>query len=195
LEFDWKGYNHFPTVLFAPYVGQPPDESAKRFSALSKDGKGQKVIDSLKSEFPYLRSLSVEYSSSVPSVFAEVEGQRRKFPVGLISDGVNKLLSILLGIASFPNGTVLIDQIEDGFYFKKLPSIWKVIHEFAKENHTQIFATTHSGECLNALLPQLEMNEGDFALLRAARSDESTQFSVINGRRFGSALSQEFELR
>jgi AAA15 family ATPase/GTPase len=89
----------------------------------------------------------------------------------------------------------LIDQIEDGFYFKKMPSIWKIIHRFAKEKRTQIFATTHSHECMNALLPVLEANEDDFALLRASRSGDAAKVSVINGRQFSSALSQEFELR
>ena len=128
-------------------------------------------------------------------VYAEVDGTSRKFPVALISDGVNKLLSILLAIANFPNGTVLIDQIEDGFYFKKMPSIWKVIRSFAKDNNTQIFATTHSQECLTALLPTLEANQEDFALLHASRAGDSARFTVANGRRFLSALSQEFELR
>lgn len=124
-----------------------------------------------------------------------MQGQNHKLPVGLISDGVNKLLSLLIAIGSNPNGIVLIDQIEDGFYFKKMASTWKVIHKFARENRTQIFGTTHSQECLAALLPVLEANEEDFALLRASRSDDSIRFSVNNGRRFASALSQEFELR
>jgi AAA15 family ATPase/GTPase len=113
----------------------------------------------------------------------------------LISGGVNKLLSILVGIASHANGTVLIDQFEDGFYFKKLPSIWKTIHKFAKENGTQLFATTHSQECLNALLPVLEANEEDFALVRASRLNNVPTLRVIDGKGFSSALSQEFELR
>jgi AAA15 family ATPase/GTPase len=108
---------------------------------------------------------------------------------------VEKLLSILFAIADSPNGTLLIDQIEDGFYFKRLPSIWRVIHKFAKENGTQIFATTHSQECLDALLPVLEENEDDFALLRASRTPDSVEISASNGRRFASALAQEFEVR
>src|ERR1035438_4074977 len=111
-------------------------------------------------------------------VFAELHEHNRKFPVGLVSDGVNKLLILLLGIAINKNGIILIDQIEDGFYFKRMASTWKVIDKFAKENGTQIFATTHSKECLDALLPVIEENEDDFALLRASRSDDSIRFSI-----------------
>jgi AAA15 family ATPase/GTPase len=100
-----------------------------------------------------------------------------------------------LSIASASKGTLLIDQIEDGFYFKKMPSIWKIIHRLAIEKGTQIFATTHSQECLTALLPVLEEHEDDFALLRASRANGSSQIQVSEGRRFAAALSQEFEVR
>jgi hypothetical protein len=195
LVYEGRSDNYFSTRFFGPHISNPPHESANRFSVLSKDGKHQPIIDALREEFPFVSDLSLEIDSGTAIVFAELEGQRRRLPVGLISDGVNKLLGILLTIATSPNGTLLIDQIEDGFYFKKMASTWKVIHKFAKANGTQIFATTHSKECLDALLPVLEANEDDFALLRASRTDDSIRFSVNNGRRFASALSQEFELR
>jgi hypothetical protein len=184
-----------PIEFLGPYIIENPKKNAENFSTLSTNGRLQPVVDAMRGEFPFLKGLSLEIYSGAPAVFAEVEGKSRKFPVGLISDGVNKLITILLCIATKPNGTILIDQIEDGFYFKRMPSIWRAIHRFAKENNTQIFATTHSKECLDALLPVLEANEEDFALLRANRSDNSIGFSVNNGRRFSSALSQEFELR
>jgi len=193
--FEGVSENYFLTHFVGPHIPNSPQENASLFSELSKDGRLQPVIDAMREEFPFVNTLSLEINSGFATVFAEVEGQKHRLPVGLISDGVHKLLTILLIIATSPNGTILIDEIEDGFYFKKMASTWKVIHGFAKANGTQIFATTHSQECLAALLPVLEANEDDFALIRASRSNGSIRFSVNDGRRFASALSQEFELR
>jgi hypothetical protein len=195
LTLEVPPHEHFPTLHFGPHISDLPQENASRFSELSKDGRIQPVIEALRAEFPFIKTMSLEINSGTPTVFAEVHGTHRKLPVGLISDGVNKLLSLLLGIANDPGGTILIDQIEDGFYFKKMASTWRVIHNFANANGTQIFATTHSQECLDALLPALEANESDFALLRASRSEGAVRFAVSNGRQFGAALSQEFEIR
>jgi len=195
LVFEGGSENYFLTHFVGPHIPNSPQENASLFSELSKDGRLQPVIDAMREEFPFVNTLSLEINSGFATVFAEVEGQKHRLPVGLISDGVHKLLTILLIIATSPNGTILIDEIEDGFYFKKMASTWKVIHGFAKANGTQIFATTHSQECLAALLPVLEANEDDFALIRASRSNGSIRFSVNDGRRFASALSQEFELR
>jgi hypothetical protein len=168
---------------------------AEKLSELSKEGEAEPIVDALRSEFPFLKDLSLELDGWSTSVFASVEGSKRKFPSALVSDGFNKLLSILLGIASVSKGTLLIDQIEDGFYYKKLPSIWNVICRFAIEKDVQIFATTHSRECLEALLPVIEKNENDFALLSASKMNGASRITVSNGRRFASALAQEFEVR
>jgi hypothetical protein len=178
-----------------PHSLNNPQWLAARFSSLDKEGETRPVLSALQSEFPFLKDLSLALDGGNPAVFASLEGSKRKLPAALVSDGFNKLLGILLSIASASKGTLLIDQIEDGFYFKKLPSIWKIIHQFALEKGTQIFATTHSQECLSALLPVLEAHEDDFALLRASRSEGVSKLTVIDGKGFSSMLSQEFEVR
>jgi AAA15 family ATPase/GTPase len=168
---------------------------AEKLSELSKEGEATPIVDALRSEFPFLKDLSLELDGWSTSVFASVEGSKRKLPAALISDGFNKLLGILLSIVTASKGMLLIDQIEDGFYFKKLPALWRIIHRFASDREVQVFATTHSHECLQALLPVIESNENDFALLRASNSNGSSRITASNGRRFSAALSQEFEVR
>ena len=184
-----------PCEYFGPHSHNVPQWLASRFSDLSKEGETAPILEALRGEFSFLRELSIELDAGYASVFASIDGLKRKIPAALVSDGFNKLLGILLSIVSASKGTLLIDQIEDGFYFKKLPSIWKTIHKLAKASGTQIFATTHSRECLEALLPVVEENEEDFALLRASRVEDSIKFRLINGKQFESVLSQGFELR
>jgi AAA15 family ATPase/GTPase len=142
-----------------------------------------------------LKSLSIEYFAHLPSVFASLRGQEKKIPVGLLSDGVNKLMGILLGIAAYKGGTVLIDQIEDGFYYDRLASIWKLIYEFASVYSVQIFATTHSQECLQALLPILATNQNGFSLLRSERLNGTSTVARFDGSQMFSALSKDGEIR
>ena len=44
---------------------------------------------------------------------------------------------------------VLIDEIENGFHYEALETLWKAVIEIAKEHKVQIFATTHSWENIN----------------------------------------------
>ncbi len=45
---------------------------------------------------------------------------------------------------------MLIDEIENGVYYDELPAMWRVIDQAAREADCQVFATTHSRECVVA---------------------------------------------
>jgi AAA15 family ATPase/GTPase len=116
-------------------------------------------------------------------------------PVALISDGINKLLSLLLGMATYPKGSILIDQIEDGFYYSSMPSIWKTLYRFAVQYDCQIFATSHNIEYMRAMREVMHGNEDDFALLHAQRDNGTCSIRTTQGRFFEATLEQGFEVR
>ena len=195
LQFGTVPIDFFPVIWFHPNVGDSADEVGKRYSTLSKKGELDPVINALKGEFDFLDDISLEFLSSAPMIFASIKGSKVKMPLGLISDGVNRLLAILLGIAYFKGGAILIDQLEDGFYFDRLPSIWKVLHQFAVDRNCQLFITTHSRECLESMIPTLAGNEDDFVLLRAERQGTNSTFTSIEGKFLEGALKQGFDPR
>jgi hypothetical protein len=195
LEFEGSSSEYFPVILFGPHVTNAPDENARRFSTLSREGKDESIVKALKDEYSFLDGLGIEYASGIPSVFASVRGSTKKLAVGLLSDGVNKLLSILLGIATYPGGTILIDQIEDGFYYDRFESIWKTIYSFAVLHHAQIFATSHSRECLRALLPVAQEHTSDLCLLRTKRERTTCSISQFDGEGLLAALQKNGEIR
>ena len=85
-------------------------------------------------------------------LFASVKGLGEKLPLVLISAGVSKTVSLLIAAAVSRGGVVVVDEIENGLYFGKMELIWASLVELCKENDTQLFATTHSRECLIAWL-------------------------------------------
>jgi AAA domain, putative AbiEii toxin, Type IV TA system len=196
IQYETSDVPYFPSLWFTPGVAEGAEEIAKRFSEIDKRGDLPPVLEAFKAEFPFVTGLSIQYFSGFPMVFASVEGRSKKMPVPLISDGVSRLLSILVGIAYMKGGAVLIDQLEDGFHYTLLPSIWATLHSFAILFKVQLFVTTHSRECIDAMLPVIEKNEGDFALLVAGqnKSGEATVRSV-EGKLFKSSISQGFDLR
>lgn len=195
LKFDVPEVDFFPCVWFSPGASETPDENAKRFSELDKKGETDAVLQVLSKEFSYITGLSINYHAGIPMVFAELKDKQRKLPVPLLSDGVNRLLGICLGIVTFAGGTVLVDQIEDGFHHKLLPSIWNSIHSLATSYKVQMFISTHSEECIQAMLPALKGNEDDFRLLRASKKDVGCAIDSLSGKYLQSAVEQEFEVR
>lgn len=197
LQFEIGNIAHFPAVWFTPGAGESADENARRFSELTKRGNGDidLVIGALRKEFEFIEDLSIQYHAGIPMVFARVKGKMRLMPVALLSDGINRLLGICLGLVYFKCGTVLIDQLEDGFHHELLVSIWSSVYVLAEKFKIQVFVTTHSRECLKAMEPTVQGHEDDFCLLRASRTDQGCNIRSLTGEYLEFALEQDFEVR
>jgi predicted ATPase len=145
--------------------------------------------------FPEVKGLSVLSPGGNPSIYAEVRGLNRKIPAGLLSAGVNKLIVILVAIESWRRGVVLIDEIENGLYYKIDQAIWAAISDFAIENETQLFVTTHSKEFLEAVAPLANQGDKKYSLFRIERDNGEARVEEFGGREFAGAVERGFEVR
>ena len=197
LEIDAPGVTYFPCIWYTPGSNENPEDNAKRFSELDKrgDGKLDYVKSAIFKEFPFIKGVSIQYHAGTPVMFADLEKKQRKMPVALLSDGINRLLGICLSLAYFEGGTMLIDQFEDGFHYKLLPSIWSSVYELATHFRVQLFVSSHSKECMDALLPSMRGHEEEFCLLQASRTEIGCSIKSLAGNYLESALEQEFEVR
>lgn len=184
-----------PISLFSSSMAMNAAENASRFSELDQQGKSGIVVDALKKEFPYIEKISIQVVSGVPTLHATVSFSQMQIPLGLLSGGINKLTGILLAVALKSHGIVLIDEIENGLHYDHLRTIWSSLLHICKEQNTQIFASTHSQECLNAALETIRGNEDDFALIRTERVDGRCKAQAFGGHQFQSAIEQKIEVR
>ena len=82
-------------------------------------------------------------------LYADV-GLESLVPLGFMGDGIGRLLSMVLAFHSARDGMLLIDEIENGLHHSVLPEVWKSLNWLSREFNVQVFATTHSYECLVA---------------------------------------------
>jgi AAA15 family ATPase/GTPase len=173
-------------------------QNAQWFSQLSLENREHEVVNAVKKEFdPMITDMQVlSLTQFMPgAVYATVPFIQSKIPLSLLSAGITKFFTILAAILYRRHGVVLIDEIENGLYYGRLRALWQTLLRLAKENDTQLFVSTHSYECLQALLPMIAGNEEDFALLRAERSNGSSKISQFSGKDFEAALAIRGEVR
>jgi AAA15 family ATPase/GTPase len=189
------GPEPLPGAFYSSSNPVNPRETADWFSDLSKARNEKNVIKAIQGLFPFINDLSVETHNGIPMVHADILTMPEKIPVGLVSSGVNKLLALLVAIARQNHGILIVDEIENGFHYKTINKIWGVLYQFCKDSHVQLFASTHSGECLEAIAAAMEGHERDFCLLRAVKEDEGCNIKQFSGDQMRGAIEQEMELR
>jgi AAA15 family ATPase/GTPase len=118
-------------------------------------------------------------------------------PAAVAGAGIQRLLSILLAIHAARRGIVLVDEIENGFYHAKMMDIWKAIAEAARTENVQVFATTHSMECLRAAHRAFSENPPhELRVLRLQRErDGQTGVVTLDEKRLQVAIEQNWEVR
>jgi AAA15 family ATPase/GTPase len=142
--------------------------------------------------------MGIEVAAGAPAIFAKIEGSDKKIPLTSVSGSINRVVAILLSIASSdPKSAVLtIDEIENGVYYKHQEAMWRQLLRLTREKEAQIFATTHSLECLKALISAAGDNTDDIALWRIERDEEGRpELLQFEGGELASAIELDVEVR
>jgi AAA15 family ATPase/GTPase len=73
-----------------------------------------------------------------------------KLPLSMFGDAMYRIATFALQVFNNKNSILLIDEIENGIYYKNQQHLWKMLFDLAKEFNVQIFATTHSAEMVKS---------------------------------------------
>jgi hypothetical protein len=96
-----------------------------------------------------------------------VAGQR--VPVGSMGDGLWRLLGVALALVQARGGVLLVDEIDTGLHYSVLVDMWRLVLETARSLDVQVFATTHSRDCYEALAAVSEPGRTEISLQRIER--------------------------
>jgi len=186
----------YPALLISSSHVVDSGENASRFSSFSIKKRKAAIVDAMRSVYPQVEDLSSEVVGGQQMVYASVEAIPEQIPVAVISSGINKYLSILLATKQYENGVVLIDEIENGFYYKNYHDVISGIIQFCMESNVQLFASTHSYEFLQAVAAVMEKKEPSFSFLRTRhRHDGSCTVTTISGKASKAQIEQDIEVR
>lgn len=171
-----EGLPDFFMIPSATTIGSV--ENATRFSELSKAYKSRRFIKTFSREYDWIKDIDVEVHAGLPMLFVTLRSQSRKIPITNVSGAINRMIGVMLTIVERDRSVVLLDEIENGIYYTHLEAMWRIILSLLRESGTQMFVTTHSKECLEALVSAAGNNVGDISLWRTDRSDKD-DFSIF----------------
>jgi AAA15 family ATPase/GTPase len=191
----------FPSAIYINNTRPPnPTENAQLFDRIVLEGKKKDIIKVMQLIEPRLLNIESLAPYGIHQLYGDI-GFSPQISLNYLGDGLNKLISILLLIATVPQGSYFfIDEMENGFHYSVMPTVWKIIAEFAEKYDVQIIATTHSREFLQAAY---EMNQGRieenkdslFTLYRLQCIDQNIEVVHIKNKNIETALEFGLELR
>lgn len=184
-----------PLRLLFNVSSRSPEEDTKWFSKLDDIGRQAEILDTLRLIEPRLKSLAVSVADGVPMVYGDI-GIGRRVPMALMGEGMVRLFSLVLEITNASGGVVLIDEIENGLHHSVLAKIWRAVGAAARRSDTQIFATTHSWECIRAAHEAfLESSNYDLRLHRLERINGDLKAVTYDKKTLDTSVEMNLEVR
>lgn len=136
------------------------------------------------------------------------EGDRKRVPLAKLSshpqpvalrslgDGVNRLLGIALSLASARGGVLLIDEVENGIHFAAQQRLWELTFRLAHRLDAQVFATTHSWDCIEAFQQAAALDENEEAVLvRLDVHEDAVSPTTFSERDLAIVTREQIEVR
>ena len=190
---------------FSPLAKNPPfpavillsrtkniHEDAIRLGILRRYKQGHLLLKALQAIEPRLQSIEDNSSSGTPMVWGDI-GLSELVPLPAMGEGMTQIARLVLAIAVVPDGIILVDEVENGIHHSVLPNVWQAIDEAAKQFHTQIFATTHSFECVMAAHESLSQDR--FCLHRLEANDAENRCVTYKPNAIDAAIRHNLEVR
>ncbi|MDF5714481.1 MAG: AAA family ATPase [Rhizonema sp. NSF051] len=78
----------------------------------------------------------------------KMEGIEEPLPLKSMGDGMTRLFHIIVALVNARNGILLIDEFENGLHWSIQPKVWDIIFRLSERLNVQVFATTHSRDCV-----------------------------------------------
>jgi hypothetical protein len=176
---------------------QTTAEMADSFAEAVRPSGGEPLMESLlQSVDARVKSIRLDKPRGEQPLIVVDMGLSRKLPLSEAGQGVYRLVSIFSELLGQRPEICFIDEIENGIHYSALPQLWKGVAEVAERLNVQVFATTHSSECLRAAHEAFSTRPGyDLRVVQLYRKNGCIEGRVLDQDLIKAGLDGDIDLR
>lgn len=152
------------------------DKLAKDWDKVTLSGQEEKITRALRFIEPKLQKVVFveDYNYRAPTkrtAKVKIEGEKSFISIKSMGDGMLRVLQLALKMIAAKGGFLLVDEFENGLHYSTQTGVWRFVFALAEELDVQVFATTHSWDCVESFAQIAAQNEEiDGVLFRVGRS-------------------------
>lgn len=174
------------------------DTNDSLFDNIALTDKEQSVIEALKIIEPLTERIAfVEDATKKRNAVIKLSNSSTTLPLQSMGDGINRILTIILAMVNADKGYLLIDEFENGLHYSVQEKLWEIIFKLSEDLNIQVFATTHSNDCIqgfeSVLNKQSDLSAGK--LIRLDNKNGVIKQVEFDAQELKIAANQNIELR
>lgn len=154
--------------IFIPANGLSSADVSRYWDSITLSTLENDVLDSLRlldSRIERVNLVSLrDARDRVPIV--KISDFDQPLPLRSLGEGMNRIFGIALALVNAKGGLLLLDEVESGLHYSILPNVWDFIFKAAKRLDVQVFASTHSKDCIEGFQKAATASNEQGALIR-----------------------------
>jgi AAA15 family ATPase/GTPase len=129
-------------------------------------------------------------------VLIGLKGVKRRVPLGSMGEGMRRILALAISLAQAKKGFLLVDEVDTGLHWSVMSRMWELVIRTASDLGVQVFATTHSLDCLRGLKDAVDEHDDLRKHVRVHKVDASLNEAItFTADDLLVAIEQEIEVR
>ncbi|MEZ4632687.1 MAG: ATP-binding protein [Deinococcales bacterium] len=177
----------------------PNSKLADIWDYLSLTEYEKQVIEGLQIIEPRIMALSFvaqdSERSGLRAPYVSLKGSTEPIALKSMGDGTFKILNLLIMLLSSKESILCIDEFENGLHWSVQPKVWQAVFRLAKKLDVQVFATTHSRDCIAGFNEVWQDQEDEGCFLRLDREGEDIYPTYYPPSSLNDALEMDIEVR
>ncbi|MGI4790343.1 MAG: AAA family ATPase, partial [Janthinobacterium lividum] len=157
------------------------------------------VVNALRVLSPEIERISLKGGKEpfVPrSPIVKISTSDDPIPLRSMGEGMNRMFGIALALVNAKDGMLLIDEVDTGLHYSVLPDLWKLIFEVAHRLNVQVFATSHSWDCIQAFQQAADDNKDEEGvLIRLENRKDGVGAVTFDERELAIVTREQIEVR
>lgn len=187
-----------PCIFLDPFSSRSTSQLADLWDSIALKEEEKQVVTAMQIISPDIEAVSMiggGSDSRSRTAIAKSSHYPNPVPLRTFGDGVNRLLGIILSLTCAKNGVLLVDEIENGLHHSILTKVWTVIFQMAQALNVQVFATSHSWDCIESFQTAANLDDEDGVLVRLTSKGDTVVPTLFKEEELRIAARDQIELR
>lgn len=191
----YQKYNTY----FLRFGGLRPEQLLTLWRKIELTDLEDSVVEAVKlisNDLVSIRLIEFPQNSDKYIPLARTKFESKPVQLRSLGEGMNRLFEIALALVNCRNGLLLIDEIEMGIHYSIQPNVWRLIFKTARDLNVQVFATTHSWDCIEAFTEAaIEDKESEGMLIRLENKNDKIKATTFSEKELEAVTRRNIEVR
>ncbi|MEG4302724.1 AAA family ATPase [Microcoleus sp. D3_18a_C4] len=154
-----------------------------------------RIIDHRVTGVAFVEDVNRSRTSDNRVPLVKIKGIDEPLPLKSMGDGMTRLFHIIVALVNARNGLLLIDEFENGLHWSIQPKFWDIVFQISERLNVQIFATTHSRDCIKGFYQAWNNYPTLGAFFRLDAKNESIKATEYTSETLSDSIDMDVEVR